>query len=305
LDAGPVTLTANFLSPIEPNDLLRQSLPFSYMAISVESNDGGSHSVQIYSDISAEWVTGDDDSLDADWTTHTGDIITHQVQLQNPELFSEISDHTQYGAAYYSVASGGTYQTGADIDVRAQFINNGILNNTQDTNYRAVNDNWPVFAHAVDLGSVTTATMPIVFSIGHARDPAIQYIVANDAIQNRRSFFFSQYSSMRDVISFFLGDFFNANSSANNLDARVQNDASALSDDYAAIVAISARQAFGATELTIGSGPDDIMMFMKEISEWSSTVTLANSATGPWTAASSMDKIEHCTSVSQNFIYIH
>ncbi len=58
------------------------------------ANDGGSHAVKLYTDISAEWVTGDN-SLTANWTTTVGDIITHQVQLENQEVFTEISDHIQ------------------------------------------------------------------------------------------------------------------------------------------------------------------------------------------------------------------
>jgi hypothetical protein len=64
------------------------------MAVSAKSTDGASHSVQVYSDISAEWVSGDN-GLAANWTTTTGNVITHQVQLQSQSVFSEINDHIQ------------------------------------------------------------------------------------------------------------------------------------------------------------------------------------------------------------------
>lgn len=48
-------------------------------------------------DISGEWVTGDN-SLVANWTTSTGDIVTHQVQLANQTVFKEINDHIQCSA---------------------------------------------------------------------------------------------------------------------------------------------------------------------------------------------------------------
>ena len=94
MTAGPVDLTINFLSPIEPNDLLRQSLPFAYMGVSVASNDGNPHSIQLYSDISAEWVTGDN-SLVANWSTSVGSAVIHQVQLENQHVCTEASDHIQ------------------------------------------------------------------------------------------------------------------------------------------------------------------------------------------------------------------
>ncbi|KAF4619311.1 hypothetical protein D9613_005332 [Agrocybe pediades] len=274
LSAGPVDLTITFLSPVEPTDLVKQSIPFSYMAVSAASTDGASHSVQVYSDISAEWVSGDN-GLVASWSTTTGSIITHKVQLVNQALFSEVNDHTQYGSAYYSVsnAAGTTFQSGADVVVRAQFINNGKLPNTQDTNFRAISNNWPVFGLSRDLGTVTSAlTDPVVFSVGHVRDPAINYIVNNGALQARSLYFWSQFSSVNDVISSFLGDFKNALSRAQTFDNKVQSDANKISADYASIVALSIRQALGATEITISKNADgsfntnDVIVFMKEIS---------------------------------------
>lgn len=112
LAAGPVDLTVTFLSPVEvyitiitvlgylttfiqPDDLIKQSLPLSYMSVSAAANDGGTHSVQVYTDISAEWVTGDN-SLTANWSTTTNNnLIIHQVQLESQGIFSEVSDHIQ------------------------------------------------------------------------------------------------------------------------------------------------------------------------------------------------------------------
>jgi hypothetical protein len=78
----------------QPEDLLKQSLPLSYLALSAVSTDGGSHSVQLYTDISGEWVSGDSKVL-VKWNTTTGDTITHEIQRQNPLKFNEINDHTE------------------------------------------------------------------------------------------------------------------------------------------------------------------------------------------------------------------
>lgn len=71
-------------------------MPFSYMSLSVAATDGGSHSVQVYTDITAEWIAGDN-TLNCTWSTELGDssVVTHQVQLLNPSTFSEASDRTQ------------------------------------------------------------------------------------------------------------------------------------------------------------------------------------------------------------------
>ncbi|KAH9482400.1 Glutaminase A [Psilocybe cubensis] len=283
LSAGPVDLTVTFLSPVEPTDLVKQSIPFAYMAVSAVSTDGASHSVQVYSDISAEWVSGDN-SMIANWTTSTGSIITHQVQLQTQNVFTEVNDHTQcenfltFSATLIndltaSQAAGTTFQTGADVTVRAQFINNGKLSNTQDTNFRAISNNWPVFGLSRDLGTVSSApTDPVVFSVGHIRDPAINYIVANNGRQARSLYFWSQFASPSAVISSFLDDFKNALARAQAFDSKVNSDATKISADYASIVALSIRQALGAIEITVSKNSDgtfntdDVLVFMKEIS---------------------------------------
>jgi hypothetical protein len=63
-------------------------------------------------------------------------------------------------------------------------------------------------------------------------------------------------------------DYSTALSTANALDSKVQTDASKISSDYAGLVAISIRQAFGATEVTAGKtsggfNASDILVFMK------------------------------------------
>jgi Domain of unknown function (DUF5127) len=53
LQAGPVLLNVTFLSPVTPDDQMRQSIIASYVNVDVVSADGASHEVQLYSDISA------------------------------------------------------------------------------------------------------------------------------------------------------------------------------------------------------------------------------------------------------------
>jgi hypothetical protein len=52
ITCGKVNLNVTFLSPIEPNDFMRMSLPFSYLSVVAYPNDGQQHNVQIYSDLS-------------------------------------------------------------------------------------------------------------------------------------------------------------------------------------------------------------------------------------------------------------
>jgi hypothetical protein len=53
-----------------PDDLLRSSLPYMYLETEVSSLDGNQHDVQLYTDISAEWVSGDH-TANAQWSYGT------------------------------------------------------------------------------------------------------------------------------------------------------------------------------------------------------------------------------------------
>ncbi|THH26639.1 hypothetical protein EUX98_g7550 [Antrodiella citrinella] len=283
MTAGPVDLTVNFLSPVEPADLVKQSFPFSYLSLSAASNDGSSHAVQVYTDISAEWVTGNV-SLVANWTTTAGDnnLVTHQVQLATQEPFTELNDQIQHGSAFFSTGStqGVTYQTGEDVQVRAQFVQSSVLLNSQDTQFRAVSDKWPVFAFASDLGSVSTSSTPVVFALGHVRDPAIQYITSDGPLQERSLYFWTQFSTIGDAIASFLGDYTNALARANAIDNQISTDARNVSLDYAELASLSLRQAFAGSEVTVSKNSDgsfnasDVLMFTKEISSSGSVSTV-------------------------------
>ena len=49
--AGVLGMTVTFLFPVTPKNLKRQSLPFSYVDITVISTDGITHDVWLYTDI--------------------------------------------------------------------------------------------------------------------------------------------------------------------------------------------------------------------------------------------------------------
>ncbi len=42
-----------------------------------------------------------DNNLKANWTTTTGEVIAHQVQLENQSVYNEINDHIQRECPYH------------------------------------------------------------------------------------------------------------------------------------------------------------------------------------------------------------
>ncbi|KAL3453954.1 hypothetical protein BJX65DRAFT_301757 [Aspergillus insuetus] len=262
-----VELKITFLSPITPNDLRRQSLVFSYLDVGVTSLDGEPHQVQVYTDISAEWASGDRSAI-AQWdygVTSNG-IAYHKIHRQTPLPFSESRDQAEWGDWYWATNDGAslTYQAGADISVRRAFASNGRLSNTNDANYRAISNEWPVFGFAHDLGFIQS-TASVLFSIGLAQSEAVQYTGNSDTLAPVPSLWTSYFSSALEALDFFHHDYLDSNALSSTLDDRIAQDSlAAAGQDYLTITSLSTRQAFAATQLT--GTIESPYIFMKEIS---------------------------------------
>jgi len=94
-----------------------------------------------------------------------------------------------------------TYQVAAAGTLRSQFQITGILNNTVDQEFRQIGDRWPVFAFAHDLGAVgTTATTPVVYTIGYYRDPLVQFLNVPTANSMRTPYYLTRYGSIPGMV---------------------------------------------------------------------------------------------------------
>ena len=57
--------------------------------------------MQVYTDMTAEWTTGNTTQL-ANWTTSVSDVITHQVQLQQQTPYTEVDSRIQREWPWFS-----------------------------------------------------------------------------------------------------------------------------------------------------------------------------------------------------------
>jgi hypothetical protein len=158
--AGGVELVAEWLSPVEPGNLELQSAPLSLLTVSASFTDGNSHDVEIYADITGEWASSTETTL-IDWQTTsdtTGRYWT--VSAQSPEPLTETSQMADWGAVVWAAPADAslTYQSGEAVTVRTQFASSGTLPDSSDPNPRAIDDDQPVFAFAVDFGSSAGST---------------------------------------------------------------------------------------------------------------------------------------------------
>ena len=89
-----------------------------------------------------------------------------------------------WGEVYYATSNVGgmTRQSGQDSVVRGQFMQNGVLTNGADTQFRNIQDRWPVFAFANDLGTVAGTARSVLYTIGLAQKQAVQFLGANGQV---------------------------------------------------------------------------------------------------------------------------
>ncbi|KAJ8496439.1 hypothetical protein ONZ45_g12430 [Pleurotus djamor] len=283
LEVGGVRFNMSFLSPIEPTDMKLQSLPFVYLYITAESIDGNSHKVLLYSDIEPNIVAGDVHQTVTWAVDDTTDYVVLSTRLQQQRPFVESFTQAQDGEALYAFKKVPGLKTAYKIfgfnDVRGRIFSTGgtkPLDNTAETDFRAPasGDNTPVLGISLDLGNITTITEPAVWTLGFFRSTSIlAKASAGSSLEQRSAYFRSSIDDPVSAAKFVLDDFPRALTSADALDNKIKLAGSAISPEYAGLLALSARQAMSAMEITLpepatpgGSwNKADVKAYMKNI----------------------------------------
>jgi len=154
--------------------------------------------------LALEWVAGDHSAV-AQWdkgTTNDG-ISYHRVYRQTQLLFSETNDQADWGYWYYATknTTNLSFQQGADASVRGAFQNTGKLGDSSETNYRPINQQYPVFGFSSDLGSVI-GPVNTLYTIGLTQQQAIQF-AGQSGIVPLSSLWTSYFPSETDAVGAF------------------------------------------------------------------------------------------------------
>ncbi|KAH9942417.1 uncharacterized protein BXZ73DRAFT_41258 [Epithele typhae] len=276
MQAGPMDINLTFLSPIEPDDWVKQSLPFVYVFFEASSRDGAAHSVSVSSGITAEWATGDRSNT-IRWTVNTTGASTFwEFGRRQPEPFKEINHQAEDGTVYYAVSKNlsVSWEEGAATNVNDDFGTKAVLtNNIADPPANAsAPGHTPLLSLAVNLGTIKSTAEPVAWALGYIRDPVVQVNYPTGRSQMRRPYYATQYSDISSAIDFVIIDFQNALQRAIDLDTKLVKEASQISSQYSDIVSLAARQTMASLDITVGEddqgalNASDVQIFMKDIS---------------------------------------
>ena len=271
--ASDVEIVLSFLSPITPTSTLRQSIPAAYLSIYVQ----GSFDVSIYVDVNGQWVSGKRDSLiewdltDQETTGSVKKLKTWSVKRQVEQIFTEEHDQAEWGQLHFTGPHDVSHESGTSALLRRRFAKTGTLQNQNDDKFRSIMDEEPVFAfsktfHLKNLSSTSSKSPSesVLFTLTHIQDPVTQYASAR-GLTYMKPLWSSWFSADDKLVEFHYGDFSNAFSLARNYSEQLRVDAyQSGSSNYVDIVALSARQAMGATSFS--GTPESPLLFLKEIS---------------------------------------
>ncbi|KAH9011054.1 hypothetical protein EDB84DRAFT_1406130 [Lactarius hengduanensis] len=264
-EAGPMQINLTFLNPIEHEDWVKQSIPFSYMSLTAESLDGTAHAIQVYSDLNVGWSS----RINA-----LGFVRPDAGTVANADHFNyTIVTQPESGTLYYGMQSGGHGDVTANISEvpasRDLFRLNGILDNPDRLSYSY--DDATVFAISRDLGTIQVTQDPVITVIGYDVNLVINYTDLSGATQQRKLLYQDKYGGKGDILTDFISDFANASSRAQELDLKILQHASPISGPLGDLVSLATAQVYGSFHLTyaIDANGDfnksDVMAFMRNI----------------------------------------
>ncbi|KAI9742389.1 MAG: hypothetical protein M1818_003922 [Claussenomyces sp. TS43310] len=268
LSAGDVDFSIVFLSPVNAKDYVRQSLPFSYLTVSVLNLVHRPSNIQLYSDIDDTW-NGQNTKYphSSSWKATTVDSTSiWQIDTLDAKEYSQGGPNGQmalWGATLYATKSSSasklTMGAGPSSAVRSNFMRNGNLSALRVASWAL--DSVTAFVH--DLGTIVSP-VNVTFALGYYRDCDVKYM---DTC--RVAYYKSRYPDPISAVKFFLDDYNTALVQSLDLDSSIEERAiAAAGPRYADLVALSTRQTMGGIDLTLPAdlNTTDFMVFMKEIS---------------------------------------
>ncbi|KAL8802020.1 MAG: hypothetical protein Q9182_004097 [Xanthomendoza sp. 2 TL-2023] len=237
--AGPVVITASFLSSVLPDDLCRTSIPLSYLTTSVQSSDNSTHDVQFYSDVNAAWATSET-NVTIQWDLHEGpdkingsgnvhgdssSIYSWFIYLQQPYEFAEETDLPLWGNFTYSSSPLGaqnfTFQSGFSGDLRYQYAMQHSLQSIVDVDYRPSATREPVFAYAHDFGLVSSAS--VRYTVGSVQQPIVRFLTGQGVVP-LQPWWIRCYGDIYRMIDFHFKDFDQTQTLAARFENRLRAD---------------------------------------------------------------------------------
>ena len=239
LEAGSTKITLDFFSPVDPEDHVRQSLPYSYVTASADSGNRTESNIDFLAAIDASWLSTRG-RPHADNSEFTGSYSYFRLNGDKPIDFAENNEMALWGDVVLGTGPMSrlsliSWQGGDKDSILDSFVANGGLNGT----IGSLEDGGLA---AITKTVLDEPTNPVVtFTVGLHQEEEIQYF---DGTKTGRwaGYFKSKLSTVSQAVEHFLFDFEAASAQSEKLEKKIREMGEVTSPKYADLLESSVRQ---------------------------------------------------------------
>ena len=258
--AGPVKLTANFMSPLLMDELEVVARPVTYLTFTVQSGDGNAHDVQLYFGESATLATNQGGQAVVTSESKSG---LHWVNVGTKEqpLLQKKGDNVRIDWGYAYLASpdqaGSQLGAGRSDALRTAFMNGGTI----PANKQATGAAQDVgLGLTLTLGKVTAEPVEKHIMLAYDDLYSVHYFGKNLRAWWRRD----GKTTMPDLLQTAANDYVRLKQKCTAFDTQLRADAQkAGGKEYADLCVIAYRQAIAAHKI-VESPKGEVFFFSKE-----------------------------------------
>lgn len=228
MEAGEVTFLLDFFSPVSLTDYVRQSIPLSYLTVTVQSAPEGA-AIELLSAIDDTWTAQDSTQLEF---VDTDNSVIFGLSGVDSIPRTELEDMATWGTVIFAADTRSnevSWQSGDAAEIKQGFIDTGAL--SSENVYES--GSLVALAYKVDA----TVGSSVSFVIGLEREEVVIYL--NDP---QTGYYRSEYPTTAEVVDHFFEDEAAARTESSALDAQVVEIGQETSDNYTDILEGSIRQ---------------------------------------------------------------
>lgn len=264
--ADGVELSVTFITPMLPSDLRLLASPVTYLAFEVKALDGKPHKVKLYFDASGEWVINDA-KQEIVWqrlAKPIGGMQFMSMGSAEQPILAKSGDNRRidWGYLHVGVPTGADNQLGVmSHNVRSDFADSGQIPSNDDTAMpRPANENWPVIATVLDLGTVTDQPVERLMVLAYDDIFSIEYMG-----QKLRPWWAKEFRGFQDMVCHCIKNYPAIRQQCEAFDAELLADARQLGGQaYERLIAISYRHTWASGKIVISPDGSEPWYFHKE-----------------------------------------
>ncbi len=251
-EAARLHLTLTFMTALLPYDLDLLSRPVTYLDVQIEATDGSAHQVDLYLDLSAEWVVNTDEQR-VIWGRHRldgRDLLW--MGSTDQDILAKSGDDLRidWGYLYTAAVGDATHSSalGSDTVTRPLFAQTGTLPTQDATDMPRPVDNrppTPVVAWAFPLGSVDAQPVSRQLVIAYDDIFSVEYMY-----RKLRPYWRRNGMDAAGLVSAALADYASLRQRCEAFDDELMDDLRASGGEaYARLAALAFRQCIAAHKL--------------------------------------------------------